>query len=67
MNTQEVKSATTAIVQKLLHCKYRGALEWLIAPAVVIGGLAYLAWKYPVTSTLLVLFTAVGGIEVSRG
>lgn len=65
MNTQEVKNATTAIVQKLLHCKYRGIVEWLVAPALVLGGLAYLAWKYPVTSTFLSVVVAIAGIDAA--
>lgn len=65
MNTQEVKNATTTIVQKLLHCKYRGLVEWVVAPAVVLGGLAYLAWKYPVASILLTAVVAITSIDVA--
>lgn len=63
MNTNEAKSRGLQFAQKLLNCKYRNSLEWLVAPAVVLAGLIYLAWKYPVTSGMMVLIMAIAGIE----
>lgn len=64
MNSDQAKTAVLTSVQKLLHCKYRGAVEWVVAPALIVGGLAYLVWKYPVTSTILSVVMVVASLEV---
>ncbi len=65
MNSDQAKTAVLASVQKLLHCKYRGAVEWVIAPAVLLGGLAYLAWRYPVTSTVISVVMVCASLEAN--
>lgn len=63
MNSHQAKSAVLASFQKLLHCKYRRAVEWVVAPAVIIGGAAYLFWKYPVTSTAISVIMVIASLK----
>lgn len=63
MNSDQAKTMMLNGVQKLLHCKYRRAVEWVVAPALVVVGLAYLVWKYPVTSAVVSVVMVAASLE----
>lgn len=66
MNIHETQNKTIQVIGKLMHCRHRKALEWLVGPAVLVGGLAYLAWRYPLASVALsgVMLLATLGLQV---
>lgn len=52
MSTHEAHTKVLRALDRMLHCKHRRLLEWVVAPALVVGALAYVAWRYPLASVL---------------
>lgn len=52
MSTHEAHTRVMRTLDRMLRCKHRRLLEWVVAPALVVGGLAYVAWRYPLASVL---------------
>lgn len=67
MNTHEEQTRVMRALDRMLHCKHRRLLEWVVAPALLVGGLAYLSWRYPIVSAVVSVAVVIAAADFRFG